>query len=254
MPVATPVEESDSLLRSEEKKKRKKNREEKEEEKYEKKGRWEELKEYWKDVKEIFTNQAFLTLTLTYTLANFGMQLVQGTLLLFFLLVRSRLPSPSSSLFSSSLHKRANSCLLSLPDSFFSLVQGNLLLWVQYVLKQENEEDGTFSISFSLLLLTVQGSGILFLFFWTWLSRRIPQLGKRNSYILAVLPGCFTGIILFFIKDEGDNGMLPNFLLSWTLLFCFHFFPSSLPLPFFLTLPSLFSSPHSTWFHEQTLV
>eukprot|EP01102_Stenamoeba_stenopodia_P014250 TRINITY_DN4707_c0_g1_i2.p1 TRINITY_DN4707_c0_g1~~TRINITY_DN4707_c0_g1_i2.p1 ORF type:complete len:428 (+),score=83.81 TRINITY_DN4707_c0_g1_i2:110-1285(+) len=98
------------------------------------------------------------------------------------------------------------------------LVVGNLLLFVQFVIKRQQQ--------FSYLLLCVQGVAVLSLFLWTWVSRKI---GKKYTLIIGLSIWALVEIIAYWLEHEdlflayvlfsiAGTGVGAVFLLPWAML------------------------------------
>lgn len=100
-----------------------------------------------------------------------------------------------------------------------NFITNNLFLYVKYALNLESH--------FSWLLLTIQGTAAVFLFFWSWVSRKI---GKVNTYYIGMTVWTVVQIGLFFF-EEGIHpssmyiagalagvGVSIGFLIPWSML------------------------------------
>jgi len=100
-----------------------------------------------------------------------------------------------------------------------NLITNNLYLYVKYVLEMEH--------IFSWVLLSVQATAAIFLFFWSWVSRKI---GKVNTYYAGTTVWVVVQIGFFFFKSGVDPitiyitgclagvGVSIGFLIPWSML------------------------------------
>ncbi len=79
---------------------------------------------------------------------------------------------------------------------------------------------------FSVMILAVQGTALVFLFIWTWLSKRI---GKKGVYLLGMLIWIAVQGGLFFVQPDQVNlaiglgvlagaGVATGYLMPWSML------------------------------------